>query len=231
MVAVIGDIHGCFYTLVELYKKIISAYPNIPVYTVGDLVDRGNHSCEVFNFILENNIVITPGNHDYMFYHFFKDPQSVFARSWFFNGNESTLESYENRETEMFQHIEVIRTAPLYYNLPDCFISHAGISAQYEKFLPANFKENLQLLDSFILNDLRGDRGILWTRDPLLNIGKLQVVGHTTKHEITLVEDTNSVYIDTGVFLGNKLSAVIIHDNAIIETIEEKAHMDDIIKY
>jgi serine/threonine protein phosphatase 1 len=231
MIAVIGDIHGCYYTLVDLYKKIIDAYPDIPVYTVGDLVDRGNHSCEVFNFIIENHIILTPGNHDYMFYHFFKDPQSVFARSWFFNGNESTLESYENRETEMFQHIEIIRTAPLYYNLTDCFISHAGISAQYEKYLPLNFKENLELLDSFIKNDLRSDRGILWTRDPLLNVGKLQVVGHTTKHEITLVEDSNSVYIDTGVFLGNKLSAVIVHDNTIIETIEEKAHMEDIIKY
>ncbi len=231
MVAIIGDIHGCYFTLVELYKKIIDSYPNIPVYTVGDLVDRGNHSCEVFNFILDNNIIFAPGNHDYMFYHFFKEPQSVFARSWFFNGNESTLESYENRETEMFRHIDVIRTAPLYYDTSDCFISHAGISAQYEKFLPSDYKSNLQMIDPFILNDLRGDRGILWTRDPLLNIGKLQVVGHTTKHEITWVEESDAVYIDTGVFLGNKLSAIIVHENKIIETLEEKAHMDDIIKY
>lgn len=230
MVAIIGDVHGCYFTLLELYKKIVTIYPNIPVYTVGDLVDRGNHSCEVFNFIIDNKIIFTPGNHDYMFFHFFKDPQSVFARSWFFNGNEATLESYENRESDMFKHIDAIKTAPLYYNLPDCFISHAGISIQYEKYLPSNYRTNLDLLDSFIKNDLRGDRGILWTRDPLLNIGKLQVVGHTTKHEITLVEDSNTVYIDTGVFLGNKLSAIIVHENNIIETIEEKTHMDDIIK-
>ncbi|MCX6168274.1 MAG: metallophosphoesterase [Ignavibacteriales bacterium] len=231
MIAVIGDIHGCYYTLASLYQKIIFSYPNIPIYTVGDLVDRGNHSCEVFNFILENNIIFTPGNHDYMFYHFFKEPQSVFARSWFFNGNESTLESYENREKEMFQHVEAIRQAQLYYNLPDCFISHAGISAQYEKYLPSNYRDNLDIVDSYIKNDLRSDRGILWTRDSLLNIGKLQIVGHTTKHEITLVEDSNTVYIDTGVFLGNKLSAVIVHESNIIATLEEKTHMEDIIKY
>ncbi len=230
MIAVIGDVHGCYYTLVELYNKILLAYPGINVYTVGDFVDRGNNSYEVMEFILENKISFTPGNHDYMFYHFFKDPQSVFARSWFFNGNESTLISYENRETEMFKHIDAIKKAPLYYNLPDCFISHAGISYQYEKYLPPDYKDNLDILDSFITNDLRSDRGILWTRDPLLNLGKLQVVGHTTKSEITLVEDSNSVYIDTGVFLGNKLSAVIVHENSIIETIEEKAHLDDIIK-
>ncbi|MEW6653921.1 MAG: diadenosine tetraphosphatase, partial [Bacteroidota bacterium] len=133
-------------------------------------------------------------------------------------------------ETDMFLHIDFIKTAPLYYNLPDCFISHAGVSLHYEKYLPVDFRNNLDVLESFIQNDLRSDRGILWTRDPLLNIGKLQVVGHTTKPDITLIEDSNTVYIDTGVFLGNKLSCVIVHENLIIETIEEKAHIDDIIK-
>jgi serine/threonine protein phosphatase 1 len=228
MVAIIGDIHGCYFTLVELYKKIIVAYPNIPVYTVGDLVDRGNHSYETVNFVMENHIYFTPGNHDYMFYHFFKEPSSVFARSWFFNGNETTLESYENREVEMFKHIEFIKNSPLYFNIPDCFISHAGISIQYDKFLPKNYKDNLDLLDQLIMNELRSDRGILWTRDPLLDIGKLQVIGHTKQQEITLVEDSHSVYIDTGACVGNKLSAIIVHESKIIETIDEKTHLNDI---
>jgi serine/threonine protein phosphatase 1 len=228
MVAIIGDIHGCYFTLVELYKKILIAYPNIPVYTVGDLVDRGNHSFETVSFVIENHVFFTPGNHDYMFYHFFKDPSSVFARSWFFNGNETTLESYENREVEMFQHIEFIKNSPLYFNIPDCFISHAGISIQYDKFLPKNYKDNLDILDQLIMNDLRSERGILWTRDPLLDIGKLQVVGHTKQQEITLVEDSHSVYIDTGACVGNKLSAIIVRESNIIETIDEKTHLNDI---
>lgn len=228
MVAIIGDIHGCYFTLVELYKKILIAYPNIPVYTVGDLVDRGNHSFETVSFVIENHVFFTPGNHDYMFYHFFKDPSSVFARSWFFNGNETTLESYENREIEMFQHIEFIKNSPLYFNIPDCFISHAGISIQYDKFLPKNYKDNIDILDQLIMNDLRSERGILWTRDPLLDIGKLQVVGHTKQQEITFVEDSHSVYIDTGACVGNKLSAIIVHESNIIETIDEKTHLNDI---
>jgi serine/threonine protein phosphatase 1 len=231
MVAVIGDIHGCFYTLIELYNKIIQRYPNIPIYTVGDIVDRGNNSYEAFEFILANNIIFAPGNHDYMFFHFFKDPQSVFARSWFFNGNEPTLESYKDKETDMFRHIDLIKTAPLFFNLPDCFISHAGISGEYKKYLPPDYKDKLDLLDAYIKNDLKSDRGILWTRDQLLNLGKLQIVGHTTKAEITLVEDSNTIYLDTGVFLGNKLSAVIVHESAVVETLEEKTHIVDIIKY
>lgn len=229
MVAVIGDIHGCFYTLVELYNKIIELYPNIPIYTVGDLVDRGNFSYQVVEFVKEKNIILTPGNHDYMFYHFFKEPSSIFARSWFFNGSESTLESYEEHQNEMFEHIDFIKSAPLYFNLDDCFISHAGISIYYNKFLPPNFRENLDVLASFIENDISSDRGIMWTRDPLLNLGKLQVVGHTKQPDITFVEDSNALYIDTGACVGNKLSAVIIHKSNIIETLEVKTHLNDII--
>jgi serine/threonine protein phosphatase 1 len=229
MVAIIGDVHGCYYTLVDLYKKIVSSYPGIEVYSVGDMVDRGNFSCEVMDFIIENNILMTPGNHDYMFYHFFKDPQSIFAKSWFFNGSEPTLESYEDRQAAMFRHIDFIKEAPLYFNLPDCFISHAGVSNLYEKFLPKNFRDMLEMLDPYIRNDLKTDRGILWTRDPLLNLGKLQVVGHTKQQEITLIEDANSVYIDTGACVGNKLSAIIVHESQIVQTIEEKTHLNDII--
>lgn len=229
MVAVIGDVHGCYHTLVDLYKKIIDNYPGISVYSVGDMVDRGNFSCEVMDFVIANNIQMTPGNHDYMFYHFFKDPTSIFAKSWFFNGSEPTLESYEKRQESMFAHIDFIKEAPLYFNLRDCFISHAGVSNIYSKFLPESFRDNLDILEPYIQNDLRTDRGILWTRDPLLNLGKLQIVGHTKQQEITLIEDSNSVYIDTGACVGNKLSAVVVHESNIIETIEVKTHLNDII--
>ena len=47
MVAVIGDVHGCYYTLKQLVEKIKAKYPDISIYCVGDLVDRGNFSCEV----------------------------------------------------------------------------------------------------------------------------------------------------------------------------------------
>ena len=188
MIAIIGDIHGCFYTLLELFNAIKKAYPKIPIYTLGDLVDRGNNSYEVVKFVIEENIKFTPGNHDYMFYHFFKDPASVFARSWVFNGNESTLESYEKHEEAVFPHIEFIKTSPLYYNLDDCFISHAGISSQFRNAVADNFKLNLDLLHEYIYNNFKNDSGVLWTRDPLVNLGKLQIVGHTKQREVTLTD-------------------------------------------
>lgn len=229
MIAIIGDIHGCYHTFVELYNKIKESYPEIPIYSVGDFIDRGHFSYEVINFVIENKIRFTPGNHDYMMYHFFKDSQSVFAHSWVFNGSESTLASYEKVEAAIFNHIEFIRRAPLYFNLDDCFICHAGISAHYRKIIPPDYLNDLDSLSSIIYGDYSSDHGVLWTRDSLLNLGKLQVVGHTTQREITYVDEANAVYIDTGACVGNKLSAVIVHENKIIDTFAQKTNINDII--
>ena len=84
MVAVIGDIHGCFHTLEKLYALILKKYPDIPVCSVGDLVDRGKFSYEVIEFVRKNKITFTPGNHDYMFYYFIKHPSSLIGRSWIY---------------------------------------------------------------------------------------------------------------------------------------------------
>ena len=69
----------------------------------------------------------------------------------------------------------------------------------------------------------------MWNRDELLNLGKLQIIGHTKQQEIVYVEESDSLYIDTGAFVGNKLSAVIVDNNEIIDTIQEPTHIDDIL--
>jgi serine/threonine protein phosphatase 1 len=229
MVAIIGDVHGCYYTLIDLYSRIQNEYPDITIYCVGDLVDRGNNSFEVMEFVMTDKMPFTPGNHDYMFHHFFKDPSSVFARSWVFNGSETTLESYESHQDSVFRHIEIINNAPLYYDLDDCFISHAGVSIKYELNLPENFREDLSILEKHIINDHITDRGVLWTRDSLLNLGKMQIVGHTKQQDITLDEKANALYIDTGACVGNKLSAVIVENSKLVDILDIKTNLNDII--
>lgn len=229
MIAVIGDIHGCYLTFVKLYDEIVKKYPSIKIYCVGDLVDRGNNSFEVVNFIIENNIAFTPGNHDFMFYYFFKEPKSVFASSWVFNGSEATLESYDDHDKKIFEHIEYIKKAPLYFDTEDCFITHAGVSKDYGKVLDSNFRNDRSSLYDLINREFRSDKGVLWLRDEALNIGKLQVMGHTKHQEITLDEDANAVYIDTGAYVGNKLSAIIVDNEQIIDVIDVKTYLDDII--
>jgi serine/threonine protein phosphatase 1 len=228
MIAVIGDIHGCYYTLLELVNQIRKKYPHAEIISLGDLVDRGNHSFKVVDFVMNEEIRFVPGNHDYMFYHFFKYPSSAFARSWVFNGNEATLESYEGHEEEILEHIDFIANAPLYLDLDDAFITHAGISKYYENILPKNFRDNLEAtLPEVIHRDYLHDIGVLWTRDPLLDIGKIQIVGHSKINEPKFDVEANALYIDTGAFAGNKLSAAIVEDNEVIEILSEKTHIQD----
>ena len=117
MVAVIGDVHGCLNTLQELVKKIKSLYASIPLYCVGDLIDRGNFSFEVLEYVKDEGIKFTPGNHDYMFYYFIKKPATNMGASWIYNGFEKTISSYDNRFDKIADHLEIITQAPLFFNL------------------------------------------------------------------------------------------------------------------
>lgn len=216
MIAVIGDVHGCLYTLRELVKKIQNLYSSIPLYCVGDLIDRGNYSYEVLEYIKDEEIKFTPGNHDYMFYYFIKKPATNMGASWIYNGFEKTISSYDNRFDKIAGHLDIITQAPLFYNLPECFISHAGVSEYYGSILGSQPLSDIDKLDEEMRNSITSEHGILWTRDELLDLGKLQIVGHTRKQDVTYQKHNNVAYIDTSVYTSNKLSGVIIEEGEII---------------
>jgi serine/threonine protein phosphatase 1 len=228
MVAVIGDVHGCYYTLKQLVEKIKNKYPDINIYCVGDLVDRGNNSFEVIEFVVAEKIQFTIGNHDFMFYSNMRDPFSLMAKSWNYNGAETTLTSYKDKFNQMDEHLDVIINSPLFFNLDDCFISHAGISKSLKDKLPENFLSNDEALKEILGNDLYNQNSIIWTRGDLLNIGKLQVVGHTHRKEVFFDKVSNAIYIDTTAYGNNKLTAVIVDQNRVIDTLEEKTAVEDI---
>jgi serine/threonine protein phosphatase 1 len=228
MVAVIGDVHGCYHTLKELVDKIKNKYPNIKIFCVGDLVDRGNNSFEVIEYVIAEKIHYTLGNHDYMFYSNMRDPFSLMAKSWNYNGAETTLTSYKDKLDKMDEHLDTIISAPLFYNLDDCFISHAGISKSIIDKLPQNFLSDDSNLTEVLSNDLFNQNSIIWARGDLLNIGKLQVVGHTHRKEVFFDKVSNALYIDTTAYGNNKLSSVIVDQNKLIDTLEEKTVIDDV---
>jgi serine/threonine protein phosphatase 1 len=228
LIAVIGDIHGCFHTLKNLLVQIREKYPVIEIYSVGDLVDRGNFSYEVIEFVKSEGIKFTPGNHDYMMYYFILHPTHEIGRPWTHNGYEPTLLSYNDHFDKLNEHLDFIFSKPLYYDLEDCFISHAGISRSMKYLLPDDYQNDLSKMNEVIQSNINSEAGILWTRDALLNIGKLQVVGHSIKRDIIHSEKYNTVYIDTGAFLGNKLSAVVVEKNKVVDRLEEVTHKADI---
>ena len=228
MIAVIGDIHGCYFTLKNLVKQIRDKYPSIKLYSVGDLVDRGNFSYEVIEFLKSEDIKFTPGNHDYMFCYFIRQSQNKMAKAWLYNGYERTLESYKQHNDEVSGHLDLILSAPLFIDLKDCFISHAGISKYYEDIFHKYYHSDMDILGDIIRGDLDRSDSILWARGELLNIGKLQVVGHTRREQVEFKQECNVVYIDTSAYMMNKLSAVIIEDNNILDILSANTISEDI---
>jgi serine/threonine protein phosphatase 1 len=129
----------------------------------------------------------------------------------------------------MNKHLNFIIKAPLILDLSDCFICHAGISNHYSRKLGKHPLSDKQKLINIIEKDLNSDHGILWTRDKLANLGKLQVVGHTRFEEVSYDEASDTVYIDTAACSGNKLSAVIINESNIIDKLSVPTEKMDII--
>jgi serine/threonine protein phosphatase 1 len=219
MIAVIGDIHGCYHTLTRLYEEIKTRYPDIPVYSVGDLVDRGNFSYEVMEFIKHNKIKFTAGNHDLMFYYYVTQPTHPIGKPWIYNGSESTMESYSNYMPAMREHLVIIKKAPLFYNLKDCFISHAGISSYYQKHFKNDVFSDNAKIKKLLEQEIISSHGVIWTRDELINLGKLQIIGHTIVKDLYHNKKSNALYTDTSAFAGNKLTAVIIEENKLVDSL------------
>jgi serine/threonine protein phosphatase 1 len=228
MIAVISDIHGCYHTLLELIKKIKKKYGDIPLYSVGDLVDRGNFSFEVIELIKSENIKFTKGNHDVMFYYFMKEPFNPLGQIWLYNDYEKTVKSYQENDNQFSEHLEIIKQAPLFYNTDDCFISHAGISNNYKNTINEETVGDAQKLESILLPDLGTEHSIIWCRGELIDIGKLQVVGHTAKFEVRINKKNNTAYIDTAVYIGNKLTAIIVEENKILDILSVRTNIKDI---
>jgi hypothetical protein len=170
-------------------------------------------------FIKQNKIKFTAGNHDLMFYYYVSQPAHPIGKPWIYNGSKSTMESYSTHMPSMREHFVIIKKAPLFFNLKDCFISHAGISSYYQKnFKKDIFSDNAKI-KRLLEQELNSSHGVIWTRDELINLGKLQIVGHTIVKDIQHNKKSNSLYIDTSAFADNSLTAVIIDNSKLVDTV------------
>ena len=62
---IIGDVHGNFQALLRLLNRVAPDSED-EVYFLGDLIDRGQQSLEVVDFVIKNNYQCLLGNHEYM---------------------------------------------------------------------------------------------------------------------------------------------------------------------
>ena len=223
----IGDIHGCIKQLVTLQDKIF----NYPKYNkdedlllyLGDYIDRGLHSKDVINHILQLQkegikSIFLMGNHEQVMIDFLFNKINN-LRYWLNLGADKTFRSYDIEVAELIkdgfednkinklrniflskltkEHIYFFNNFKLSYTLGDYLFVHAGINP--EKLLSK--QSNIDLLWS------RSDQFF----DKDFKFEKIVIHGHTPEKDI--INFPYRINIDTGCFFSGKLSCVCLNNN------------------
>ena len=188
----IGDIHGCYKTLIALLERLEQDILNYEqLIFLGDYIDRGPRSFQVLKKMVEirneDNIVLQ-GNHE-EFYQLFNESKYNIASSsitacWKKNGGDATIRSFEENRVPINQFQEFIGSLPLYYETSKYIFVHAGINKTIEN---------------------SSDNDLLWERTCINHTSKLVIHGHTPI-SIDEIQSQNSpsrqeINIDNGCYL------------------------------
>lgn len=237
MYAVVGDLHGCFYTLRKLIETVEKKYKDIIFVFVGDLIDRGKYSKETLQFLLQLSknyrCIFLMGNHEDIFFNF------IFGKTdeklWFLNGGKLTVSSFTNDDIKTVNELRSFCYKNIYEKFKTIFdnmklyqeivitkkflISHAGglkINAPLDK-LEKDCKELLLW-----------ERGIDFYDKPYKDY--ILVHGHTPTFMISknsqcsvyinkIADSIISINVDTGCVYGYSLSALLIDEDGTFDTI------------
>lgn len=209
---VIGDVHGCYYTL----KKLITEnHQNETIIFLGDYIDRGLHGVATLKYLLnlknrDNRVILLRGNHEQEFIEKYlcyteekKNIDLLYNAYPFLHGIKKNIKEI----VDLFSHL------PLFFETDFFFTSHAGVSS-----FPSN---------SLDPND---PCGLLWNRMALKNLNKLQIHGHTPTIAGPLYNElSNSWNVDTGACFNGYLSAIKINNKGnVVKIIKVKTIEDDI---
>ncbi|MFI5341730.1 MAG: metallophosphoesterase family protein [Candidatus Methylomirabilales bacterium] len=196
---VIGDIHGCLQSLERLLHKI-KPRPEDRVIFIGDYIDRGPHSREVVDLLLQLPYpsIFLMGNHEKMLLDYLAGGDTSL---YLLNGGLATIDSYGGDPGNIPQdHLGFFHGLRPMYETPDHLFVHAGIRP-------------LVPLDRQELKDL------VWIRQEFYQfVGRFPkpvIFGHTPMRHVLLAEDR--IGIDTGCVYGGKLTCLKLPEREIIQ--------------
>lgn len=230
MFGVIGDIHGCFNTLANLLDQIYTKFGAIQLFCTGDIVDRGNYSAQCVELVIANNIKSVLGNHDVMFWNYYRNPEHPLSLRWNLNGAEQTKNSYLQMMNKLDEHLNFVQALPWFIRHENIMITHAGVSKHFYHTFMSGRETTDSKLQKIFDETLDEENGILWNREKLIQLDEVQIVGHTKQKSVAYDSESNSYYIDTGAYTGNALSAVIFDEGVLSEIISVPTNVEDIFQ-
>jgi serine/threonine protein phosphatase 1 len=193
-ILVVGDVHGCLHAFQSLIEKYWTGTDLL--IQLGDLIDRGNFSGETIHYVQTlqeqhpGQVIILRGNHEQEFIEYVEKGSNL---NWLRQRGHQTLESFLRIRLSLSDTACWMKNLPLFWENEHIFVSHAGVSNS-----------------SMTPFDVDHPTGILWNRQSIRNLGKIQIFGHTPTLNNRPKQDiqSNSWNIDTGACFGGCLSAI-----------------------
>ncbi|QKF82187.1 metallophosphoesterase [Halarcobacter ebronensis] len=147
---IIGDVHGCFKTLIALIKKLPK---NARICFVGDLIDRGSNSSKVVDFVKKNNFDCVLGNHELFMIEdtpkILENRDYMLESKWIQRaGGYSTLKSY-NRIDKIQSDVEYFKNLPLFIEYKDIKTKDGRYLVVSHSSVEENWKFRDYPIDSF----------------------------------------------------------------------------------
>lgn len=207
----IGDIHGCYNSMVALLDKLEPYYSRQFIF-VGDYIDRGPASKKVVDYLLEFkkkiDCVFLRGNHEQMLLDAFDGGEKSM---WMMNGGRATLQSYNGDNDTIVlpdAHRQFYEHTKLYYDTENYFFVHAGLSPA--KTIAESIKDDNEIHE------------FLWERSHLNAFEtpweKTVVFGHTPRPKP--IQKDKMIGIDTGCVFDRvgygKLTAALLPEEEFI---------------
>ena len=194
---IIGDVHGCYTTLLALVDKLPK---NAKICFVGDLIDRGKNSKEVIEFVRSNNYDCVLGNHEYFMIESFQAIETKKANDIYLKwinkgGGLETLSNYK-RTSEIKNDVDFLKTLPYYIEYKDyktsdgryLVVSHSNVGKVWELRNSSHKSE----IDFF-------QNHLIWSRNKYCDVKEIfNVYGHTILNE-PLIDEYNA-NIDLGCY-------------------------------
>lgn len=128
---IIGDVHGHYEGLMTLLEAIAPGEAD-QVYFLGDLIDRGPASAQVVEFVRNSPYTCLLGNHEQLMVDAFPNGRRydhLSLQAWLYSGGRTTVASYGESGIPL-EHLEWFKTLPLYLDLGDLWLVHAGVHPQ-----------------------------------------------------------------------------------------------------
>jgi len=203
-VFIVGDVHGCFQEFLNLLNKENYQSQSHRLILVGDIINRGPHSFEMLKWVRDHKVEMVRGNHEQAFIKGIKKSSTL---------NPIFKQLKKNMKKDLENWIKWLETLPFYIEEQNFLVVHGGlVPGKHPKHSDPHLLMNIRTWDGKG-KDIKNKNNPAWYS--FYKGKKIVVYGHWAHQGLNL--RSNTIGLDTGCVYGNKLSALILPENKIVQ--------------